>query len=248
MTDKKTKTHDPKKDEKKIPPTQEDELLKKVHEAAKADQETQDQAAKQAKAEPSSAKASEVPDENKKKIEPSSAKATEAQLNENNKRIEELTNHLARCMADLQNYRRRSEEDKGRFVKFANAEMLKVLLPAFENLDRSCKHLPDNLKEDSWAKGVLHTQADLWKALEKLGVKKIETVGKKLDLKLHEALIAGPGEKDVILEELDPGYTINGETLKAAKVKVGDGNAPQSTPKFKSQIANPPGLLYQGGD
>jgi len=140
------------------------------------------------------------------------------------KKIEELTNHLARCMADLQNYRRRSEEDKGRFVKFANAEMLKVLLPALENLDRSCKHLPDNLKEDAWAKGVLHTQADLTKALDRIGVKRIETVGKKMDLKFHEVLMQGPGEKEMIVEELDPGYTLNGETIKPAKVKVGDGS------------------------
>jgi molecular chaperone GrpE len=139
------------------------------------------------------------------------------------KKIEELTNQLARCMADLQNFKRRSEEDKVRFVKFANAELLKILLPAIENLERSCKHLPENLKEDAWAKGVLHTQTDLTKALSILGVKRIDTVGKKLDLKFHEALIAGPGEKDLILEELDPGYMVNGETLKAAKVKVGDG-------------------------
>jgi len=140
------------------------------------------------------------------------------------KRVEELTNQLARCMADLQNYKRRSEEDKVRFVKFANAELLKILLPALENLDRSCKHLPENLKEDAWAKGVLHTQADLTKALAIIGVKRIETVGKKLDLKFHEVLMAGPGEKDMVTEELDPGYTLNGETIKAAKVKVGDGS------------------------
>lgn len=143
---------------------------------------------------------------------------------EGTKKVDELTNALARCMADLQNYRRRSEEDKGRFVKFANAELLKVLLPALENLDRSCRHLPEELKENAWAKGVLHTQSDLTKALALLGVTKIETVGKKLDLKFHEALIQGPGEKDVITEELDPGYLVNGEVLKAAKVKVGDGS------------------------
>jgi len=142
---------------------------------------------------------------------------------ESQKRIEELTNHLARCMADLQNYRRRSEEDKGRFVRFANVELLKILLPALENLDRSCKHLPETLKEDAWAKGVLHTQADIAKAMDRIGVKRIETVGKKMDLKFHEVLMQGPGEKEVITEELDPGYTLNGETIKAAKVKVGDG-------------------------
>jgi molecular chaperone GrpE len=163
---------------------------------------------------------------------PASAEATaggqdsakQEAANEANKKIEELTNHLARCMADLQNYRRRSEEDKGRFVKFANAEMIKILLPALENLDRSCKHLPEALKEDAWAKGVLHTQVEITKAMDKIGVKRIETVGKKMDLKFHEVLMQGPGEKEMITEELDPGYTLNGETIKAAKVKVGDGS------------------------
>lgn len=215
MTDKKShtksdstsggKAHDPKKDGQSPDPARdkqkgpapqtsgEDELLKKVHEMEQEEQKVHEQATAQAKAE----------DESKKKID-------------------ELTNHLARCMADLQNYRRRAEEDKVRFVKFANAELLKALLPALENLDRTCKHLPENLKDDAWAKGVLHTQADLWKALDKFGVKKIAAVGQKLDLKFHEVLMAGPGEKDVVIEELDPGYTIHGETLRAAKVKVGD--------------------------
>ncbi len=149
--------------------------------------------------------------------------ATENPSDQGVQKIADLTNALARCMADLQNYRRRSEEDKGRFVKFANAELLKTLLPALENLDRSCRHMPESLKEDAWAKGVLHTQTDLTKALALIGVTKIETVGKKLDLKFHEALIQGPGEKDMITEELDPGYLVNGEVLKVAKVKVGDG-------------------------
>ena len=138
-------------------------------------------------------------------------------------KIEELTGQLARAMADLQNYKRRNEEEKAGFVKWANAEMLKSLLPLLDNLDRSVTHLPEELKENEWAKGMLHIHGDLLKTFEKLGVKKIKTVGEKLDPNLHEAMLAGPGEKDAILEEFEPGYTINGDVLKVAKVKVGDG-------------------------
>ena len=127
-------------------------------------------------------------------------------------------------MADFQNFKRRAEEDKMRFVKFANAELLKELLPIIDNFDRSCQHIPEGLKEDAWTKGVIHTHDDLMKALEKIGVKKMETVGQKLDPVKHEALISAPGEKDVIIEVLEPGYTYNDTTIKAAKVKVGDGN------------------------
>lgn len=138
-------------------------------------------------------------------------------------KIEELTGQLARAMADLQNFKRRSEEEKAGFVKWANAEMLKNILPILDNLDRSVTHLPEELKNNEWAKGMLHIHTDLLKTFEKLGVKKIKTTGEKLDPNLHEAMLAGPGEADVILEEFEPGYTLNDEVIKVAKVKVGDG-------------------------
>ena len=147
---------------------------------------------------------------------------------ENLKKIEELTAQLQRCMADHVNYKRRAEEDKIRFVKFANSELLKIIIPIVDNFDRSCRHLPENLKSDAWAKGVIHTHDDLMKALEKIGVKRIETVGKKLDPTKHEALLSGPGEKDIVTEELDPGYSYNDETIKPAKVKVGNGEESSS--------------------
>jgi molecular chaperone GrpE len=152
------------------------------------------------------------------KVKEAEVKKDEAQV-----KIEELTASLQRCMADMQNYKRRAEEDKTRFVKFANGELLKMLLPIIDNFDRACQHLPENLKEDVWAKGVVHTHDDLMKAVERIGVKRIETVGKKLDTTKHEAVLSGPGEKDVVTEELEPGYSYHDETLKPAKVKVGNG-------------------------
>ena len=137
--------------------------------------------------------------------------------------IKELQSQLARCMADLQNFRRRSEEEKASFVKWANAEMLKSILPILDNLDRSVTHLPADLKENEWAKGMTHIHNDLLKTFETLGIKKIKTVSEKLDPKIHEALMAGSGKKDMITEEFEPGYTLNGEVIKVAKVKVGDG-------------------------
>jgi len=185
---------EPKKEKKKTQEPQtsaSDELMAKVAEAAKKDEEKNE----------------------------AETKKDEAQI-----KIEELTTALQRCIADMQNYKRRAEEDKMRFVKFANSELLKELIPIIDNFDRSCQHLPDNLKDDAWAKGVMHTHDDLTKALAKIGVKRIETVGKKLDLTKHEAILQGSGEKDVVTEELEPGYSYHDETLKPAKVKVGNGS------------------------
>ena len=142
---------------------------------------------------------------------------------EKDAKIEELTAALTRVMADMQNYKRRTEEDQGNFVKFANAELLKILLPVIDNFDRSTEHIPDDLRGNDWAKGVIQIHDELLKTLEKAGVKRIKTIGEKLDPNLHEGLMAGPGEKDEIIEEFEPGYTLNENVIKAAKVKVGDG-------------------------
>ncbi len=149
--------------------------------------------------------------------------ASEQQAADSEDRAEQLKEQLARCMADIQNMKRRAEEDKFRFIKFANAEMLKMLLPIIDNFDRACQQVPEDLKENSWCTGVVSTHDELMKALERLGVKRIATVGEKLDTTKHEAMLSDAGKKDVILEELEPGYTYHEETIKPAKVKVGDG-------------------------
>ena len=79
------------------------------------------------------------------------------------------------------------------------------------------------MKGDDWAKGVIQIHDEFLKKLKDSGVEKMKTVGEKLDPNKHEALMSGPGEKDIITEEFEPGYLYHGETLKAAKVKVGNG-------------------------
>ncbi len=152
------------------------------------------------------------------------AETEEGEVSEEKDPAEALKEALARSMADLQNYKRRSEQERSQFVKLANAELLKSLLPIFNNLNRSVQHLPEAMAENEWAKGVIHINTDLLKTLESLGVVKMKTVGEKLDPNQHEALMSGPGEKDLITEEFEPGYLMNGEIVKPAKVKVGDGS------------------------
>jgi molecular chaperone GrpE len=168
-------------------------------------------------------KANKQPDETAKAQNVAEEVKKAETKDEKDVKIEELTNTLARAMADLQNFKRRTQEDQVKFVKFANAELLKILIPIIDNFDRSASHLPEDLKGNDWTKGVMQIHEDFLKTLEKIGVKKVQTVGQKLNPKFHEALIAGPGEKDMIIEELEPGYTFNDEVLKPAKVKVGDG-------------------------
>lgn len=163
-------------------------------------------------------------DELMKKVEEAKV-ADEVQQTEDleSNELVDMKEALARCMADLQNFKRRAEEDKMKFVKFANAELLKKLLPIIDNFDRGCQQLPEELVENAWAKGIVSSHDELMKALDQIGVKKMETVGQKLDPNKHEAVMQAPGEKDTVLEEFEPGYELNGEVLKPAKVQVGSG-------------------------
>lgn len=138
-------------------------------------------------------------------------------------KIEELTSALARALADLANFRRRTEEERKKWMQVAQADLLHDILPLMANLDRSLTHLPAELQANEWAKGILHIHQDWQKLLTQLGIKKIETGGKLLDPLRHSAMTTVPGEKDMIVQEFEAGYEQNGVVIVPAKVAVGNG-------------------------
>lgn len=132
--------------------------------------------------------------------------------------LSEMTEMAKRTMADIQNLRRRQEEEKGAWVKMANAGLISSLLPALDNLNRALDHLPAE-----HAEGITMAVKQCNKVFEDAGLTPIETTGKPFNPDLHEALIQGPGEKDIIIEELEKGYVIGERVIRHAKVKVGNG-------------------------
>jgi len=148
-------------------------------------------------------------------------KAENTELDKLKKELEEMTETAKRAIADLQNLRRRNEEDRLEIILMANAELIKNILPIIENLDRAVAHIPEGASQ--WYKGIEMSIKDLHKVLLNLGLVKIETIGKPFDPALHEALVQGSGEKDMIIEELEAGYILGKKVIKHAKVKVGSG-------------------------
>ena len=139
-------------------------------------------------------------------------------------KIDELTEATKRSMADLQNYKRRVEEEKQAFMKFASANVFMEILPVFDSFERAAQHLPENLAENDWAKGIQGIIKQFEQIMHQFKIEKMKTVGEKFDHNKHEAIASGPGEKDIILEEAESGYMIEDHVLRPAKVKVGDGS------------------------
>ena len=143
------------------------------------------------------------------------------ELTNTRQKLQEMTGITQRALADLQNYRRRVEEEKAAFIEFANAALFAELLPAIENIKRTIDH---ETKDEEWIKGATATMAQITTMCEKHGLKTIPSKpGDQFDPTLHEALLTAPGPKDQILEVLENGYMLGERVLKQVRVKVGNG-------------------------
>lgn len=132
------------------------------------------------------------------------------------KQIASLEESLKRALADYQNLERRVLEDRQATVKFANEELLKRLLPSFDNLYLAEKYIKDE--------GIKLTVKNLTENLESVGVKRIDVVGSKFDPHTMEAIDTGEGEDNKVIEELRPGFMLFDKIIRPAQVKVGGGN------------------------
>ncbi|HET7060250.1 MAG TPA: nucleotide exchange factor GrpE [Candidatus Saccharimonadales bacterium] len=140
----------------------------------------------------------------------------------NNDQIEELTDALKRERADALNLRRRHEEEIARLRSAAKANVIHDLLPVIDNFERALKHVPANLKDDDYIKGVQGVVKQFEKTLADMGVERIKTVGQPFDPHLHEAvgMEEGDGEHEIVSEELQAGYKLGDEVIRHAMVKV----------------------------
>lgn len=136
-----------------------------------------------------------------------------------------------RALADLQNARKRMEEEKATFAVFAAQSLVLKVLDIYENYHRLMLHKPDWVNEEMkkqghevWLKGLDLIDLQFQKFLEEQGVSILGArVGEKIDPAKHEAVMSGDGEEGVILEVFSPGYEMGGRVIKTAKVKVGRG-------------------------
>lgn len=135
--------------------------------------------------------------------------------------VGELTADLQRVQADFINYRTRAEEDKQRGIVAGKAAAVLKLLPVIDNIDRAVSHIPEELADNQWAKGISSLGKSLDKSLADMGVRRIPAVGRPFDPNLHEAISAGgDGAHEIVTEELRAGYMLDGNVIRHSLVKV----------------------------
>lgn len=138
------------------------------------------------------------------------------------KDLEQMTELAKRTMADMQNLRRRHEEERAVLITMGNEDLIKKILPIIDNLERALKHTPQGAEE--WAKGIDIAINQMIQVLREFGLKPIESaVGKIFNPIFHQAVVHEKGEKDIVLEEIEKGYMFGEKVLRPTKVKVGNG-------------------------
>lgn len=140
------------------------------------------------------------------------------------RQISELTSDLQRTRADFENYRKRVELEKTAAREAGQAGAILKLIPVIDTIERAVSHIPKALQDDKWALGIVGLAKNLEKALEGLNLRRIEAKkGTEFNPDLHEAIQFdedAAGEKEVIAEELQAGYLLNGRPVRHAMVRV----------------------------
>ncbi|MGL5830629.1 MAG: nucleotide exchange factor GrpE, partial [Candidatus Altimarinota bacterium] len=77
------------------------------------------------------------------------------ELEDSKTKLQDLTNISQQALADLQNYKKRSDEEKSQFLTFANANLISEILPVIDNVERASQHVPEEAKD--WAQGIIGT-------------------------------------------------------------------------------------------
>lgn len=134
----------------------------------------------------------------------------------------ELLQTLVRRQADFENFRKRVErerkEDHGRTV----ARVVESLLPALDAFERALAAENDSADEE-YRRGFELIYKQLSDALARLGVTRMETVGKHFDPHDHHAVErveSGKHPDGTVLEQLQPGYKLHHKVLRPAMVRV----------------------------
>ncbi len=131
---------------------------------------------------------------------------------------DEYLNGWKRAKADLINFQKEEAKRMEEAMQFGNKSLIKELIVVLDSFDLAIGSMGDKVE-----KGVYMIRAQLEDAMKKYGLERmVVEVGKPIDHRLHEAILAVESEEpvDTIIEEVEHGYLLYGQVIRPARVKV----------------------------
>lgn len=149
-----------------------------------------------------------------------------ARIKDLEKKNSDLLDSWQRDKADFINARKKDEEGKMEFLKFAKADIISEILPVLDSFDNAFKNKEAWEKVDkNWRTGVEYIHTQLINILGGHGLKVINPIGEMYNHLRDEAVenikVDDKKEDGKILDVVQVGYELNGKEIRPPKVKVG---------------------------
>ena len=160
-----------------------------------------------------------------KKEKKSKTDELESKIAELEEKVAKDKDDYIRLMAEFDNYRRRTSQEKLELVSTASTETIKGLLPVLDDCERALAVLKESKDSEAAKEGTELIYNKLMTYLKSKGLAVIEAAGQQFDTDLHEAVAQFPvpeeDKKGKVFDVVQTGYTLNGRVIRFAKVVVG---------------------------
>ena len=177
----------------------------------------------------------------KNKKKPKEPKSKKSELEELRRQIEslqkekdELFAKLQRVGADYANFQKRVPKQIADTVAYEKEKIIKTLLPALDNLEHTLQNAHSAETVDVLIKGIQIVYDQVLDTLKSHGVEQIKAAGEKFEPALHEAMMQryeAEEEENIVLEEFQKGYKLNGRVIRPSKVVVNKPSSEQEVPQ-----------------
>lgn len=161
--------------------------------------------------------------EEEKEVEVEVVDPKDEEIENLKKELDKLKNDYTRVFADMDNLKKRLEQEAINTKKYRIQSFALEILPVIDNLERALASKDD--KEDAFYKGVKMIYDQLIKSLENEGVKEIECLDKEFDPNYCQSIMVEKKEgvkANVVIEVLQKGYMLKDRVLRAALVKISE--------------------------
>ena len=157
--------------------------------------------------------------------------------------IRALKEEKIRVLAEMENLRKRLDREKIDSIKYGSVNFARDILSPIDNLERALSAInkeddhPQSIK--NLIEGLLMVKKEILNALEKNGITKIDSVNKKFDPNLHQAMMEIEDDnldEGVVIQEIQTGYMMHDRLLRPAMVGVSKKTKQQSETEIKKDL------------
>lgn len=136
---------------------------------------------------------------------------------------DELNTRYLRLLADFDNFKRRTTNEKNDIYKYGNMNLIKELLPVLDSFELAMKNAPSGEGVDAFKEGFEKLHRQLVDILTKAGLERINALNEQYDPTYHEAIMVVEDDSvppNTIIDELRAGYIFKDKVLRPTVCRV----------------------------